>query len=319
MPNILVTGATGFIGRPLCARLLAEGARVRAAVWKGDPAGGLQPGIDAVPIDSIGPDTDWTAALAGIDTVIHLAARVHVMDEKAEEPLEAYRRVNVAGTERLCRAAAANGVKRLVFMSSVKVHGEETAAPYTEQDRPAPLDPYGVSKLEAEEILKRVAVETGLEVVVLRPPLVYGPGVKANFFRLMGFAGRGFPLPFGSVVNARSLVYLGNLIDAVILCSKHPQAAGRTFLVRDGEDVSTPELIQRVAAALGRPAFLFRFPPGLMRLAGDLFGKTAAVDRLLGSLAVDDSKIRKELGWTPPFTMNEGLKETAEWYLKEKN
>ena len=314
MPNILVTGATGFIGRPLCSRLLADGALVSAAVWKGEPAYNMQPGVHCVPIESIGPDTDWALALRGVDTVIHLAARVHVMDERSEEPLAAYRRVNVAGTERLARMAAANSVKRLVLMSSVKVHGEESPKPYTEQDSPAPLDPYGVSKLEAEEILRKISAETGLEVVVIRPPLVYGPGVKANFYKLLGISARGLPLPFGSVNNARSLVYLGNLIDAICLCSKHPLAAGQTFLVRDGEDVSTPELVRRLAGALGCPARLFPFPPGLMRLTGRLTGRTAAVDRLLGSLTVDDSKIRKELGWKPPFPMSEGLKETAEWY-----
>ena len=314
MQKILITGATGFIGMQLCAKLLADGAHVRVAVWREESAGSLQKGLDAVQIDSIGPDTDWASALAGIDTVIHLAARVHVMDEKAEEPLAAYRRVNVAGTERLARMAVAAGVKRLVFMSSVKVHGEETATRYTEQDSPAPLDPYGVSKFEAEEVLKRISLETGLEVVVIRPPLVYGPGVKANFYKLMGLVARGLPLPFGSVKNARSMVYLGNLIDAVVLCAAHPLAAGQTFLVRDGEDVSTPELIRRLAAALNCQAHLFPFPPALMRLAGALTGRTIAVDRLLGSLVVDDSKIRKELGWKPPFTMAEGLKETGEWY-----
>ena len=201
-------------------------------------------------------------------------------------------------------------------MSSVKVHGEETAARYAEQDRPAPLDPYGLSKLEAEEVLQRISAETGLEVVVIRPPLVYGPGVKANFYKLMGIVVQGLPLPFGSVKNARSLVYLGNLIDAIALCAAHPLAAGQTFLVRDGEDVSTPELIRRLAVALGCPARLFPFPPAMMRLAGVLTGRTAAVDRLLGSLAVYDGKIRKELGWKPPFTMAEGLKETGEWYRR---
>ena len=316
MPNILVTGATGFIGRPLCSRLLADGARVSAAVWKEEPVSKMQPGVHSIPIESIGPDTDWAQALRGVDTVIHLAARVHVMDERAEEPLAAYRRVNVAGTERLARMAAAKGVKRLVFMSSVKVHGEETSSPYTEQDVPAPLDPYGVSKLEAEEILRRISAETGLEVVVIRPPLVYGPGVKANFYKLMGIVARGLPLPLSSVNNTRSMIYLGNLIDAISLCTRHPLAAGQDLLIRDGEDGSTTELIRKLADAMNRPARLFLFPPVLMRLAGRLAGKEAAIDRLLGSLAVDDTKIRKVLGWVPPFTMTEGLRETAEWYTQ---
>ena len=318
MLNMLVTGATGFVGRPLCSKLLAKARQVRGTVWLDDSAVSLPAGVDTIPISSIGPDTDWSEALVGIDTVVHLAARVHVMDETAEEPLAAYRRVNVAGTERLARMAAANGVKRLVFLSSVKVHGEETSARYTEEDHPAPLDPYGVSKREAEDILGKIAAETSLEVVIIRPPLVYGPGVKANFYRLMSIVERGLPLPLASINNARSLIYLGNLIDAIVTCATHPLAAGQTFLVGDGEDVSTPELIRRLATALGHPARLLPFPPALMRLAGRMVGKSAAVDRLLGSLTVDSGKIRRELNWSPPYTMAEGLGETAEWYLKQK-
>lgn len=315
MKNILVTGATGFIGKPLCAKLLADGFQVRAAVWREEPGGSLPTGIDVALIDSIGPDTDWNQALAGIDTIIHLAARVHVMEEKDKDPLSAYRLVNVAGVERLARLASAAGTKRLVFLSSVKVHGEETATRYTEQDTPAPLDPYGVSKLEAEESLKRIATETGLEVVFIRPPLVYGAGVKANFLKLMDIVARGLPLPFGSVNNARSMIYVGNLIDAVVICAKHPQAAGQTYLVSDGDDVSTPDLIRRIATALNSPERMVPFPSGLMRFAGRIMGKTAAIDRLLGSLVVDDIKIRKELGWKPPFTMADGLAETGKWYI----
>ncbi|HBW21905.1 MAG: NAD-dependent dehydratase [Elusimicrobia bacterium GWA2_56_46] len=318
MQNILITGATGFIGRALCDKLLADGIHIRAAVWREELSGNIQEGLSIVPIDSIGPDTDWAEALAGVDTVIHLAARVHVMDEKAEEPLAAYRRVNVAGTERLARMAAANGVKRLVFISSVKVHGEEAAKSYTEDDPPAPLDPYGISKLEAEEVLKKISGETGLEVVIVRPPLVYGAGVKANFYRLMGIVARGIPLPLASIVNVRSFIYLGNLIDAITVCAAHPRAAGQTFLVSDGEDVSTPELIRRLAGCMGRPARMFPFPAFLIRLAGKLTGKTAAVERLLGSLVVDNGRIRRELGWKPPFTMTEGLRETTDWYKKRE-
>jgi len=267
-----------------------------------------------VPICSIGPDTDWGKAFDGIDTVIHLAARVHVMDETDGEPLAAYRRVNVAGTERLARSAAAAGVKRFVFLSSVKVNGEEAPAAYREDAVPAPQDPYGVSKLEAELALRTISSETGLEVVVIRPPLVYGPGVKANFYKLMRTVARGVLLPLGSVNNARSLVYLGNLLDAIKICVQHPAAAGKVFFVSDGDDVSTPELVRRLAAALGRSARLVGVPAALMRLGGSLTGKTSAVDRLLGSLTVDIGRIRTELGWKPPFTMAEGLKETAKWF-----
>lgn len=313
--RILITGATGFIGRALCERLLAGAKAVRAAVWREEPAVSLPPGVESVPVDSIGPDTAWAEALKSVDTVIHLAARVHVMDETAADPLGEYRRVNVAGTERLARECASAGVKRLVMLSSVKVLGEETDSPYTENSVPAPLDPYGVSKLEAEEVLKRISAETGLEIVVIRPPLVYGPGVKANFYRLLRLVEAGFPMPLASVRNARSLVYLGNLVDAIALCADRAEAAGQTFLVSDGGALSTTDLVRGIALALGRPARLFPFPPSLMRLAGRLAGRGAAVDRLLGSLAVDSSRINRVLGWRPPFTVEQGLKETARWYL----
>jgi nucleoside-diphosphate-sugar epimerase len=313
--NVLVTGATGFVGRLLCEQL-SKTCSVRGSVRSVKTPTYLPAGIQAAPIASIGPDTDWSAALTGIDIVIHLAARVHVMDETVGDPLTAYRLVNVAGTERLARQAAAAGVRRLVFLSSVKVHGEESTAPYAEENQPAPQDPYGVSKLEAEHILQQIAAETGLEVVIIRPPLVYGPGVKANFRNLLKIVERGLPLPFAGINNARSLIYLGNLNDAIITCATHPQAAGQTFLVSDGEDVSTPTLIRRVAAALDRPARLLPFPPSLMQLAGKLTGKSMAVDRLLGSLVIDSGKIRRELGWKPPYSMAEGLRKTAEWFRR---
>lgn len=316
--NVLVTGSTGFVGRPLCKKLLQKAFSVRGSVWIAEATSNLPAGMQAASIESIGPDTDWSAALTGIDTIIHLAARVHVMDETSGDPLAAYRKVNVGGTENLARQAAAHGVRRLVFLSSVKVHGEETDVPYAEEDHPAPRDPYGVSKLEAENILQRIAAETGLELVIIRSPLVYGPGVKANFFRLLGSVERGMPLPLASINNARSLIYLGNLSDAIVTCATHPQAAGRTYLVSDGEDVSTPELVRLIASALRKPARLFPFPPALMRLAGRMTGKTGAVDRLLGSLVVDSGRIKRELGWQPPFTMVEGLRETAAWYKRNQ-
>jgi nucleoside-diphosphate-sugar epimerase len=222
--------------------------------------------------------------------------------------------VNAGGTEVLARQAADRGVRRFVFLSSVKVHGEGSRVPYTEEQQPDPQDPYGVSKWKAEVSLKRIGGDTGLEVVIIRPPLVYGPGVKANFYQLLRSIELGLPLPLAGIQNKRSLVFLGNLIDAIISCATHAEAAGRTFLVSDGEDISTSELITRAAAALGRPARLLPFPSALLRLAGLLTGKKAAVDRLLGSLTVDSSRIRRELGWTPPFTMTEGLRETAVWY-----
>jgi nucleoside-diphosphate-sugar epimerase len=312
--NVLVTGATGFIGRSLCRKLLSSSHIVRGSVRMEEPLTNLPEGVQAAPVEAIGPETDWSEALRGIDTVVHLAARVHVIDDTAVEPFAVYRRVNVAGTEKLARMAAAGGVQRLVFLSSVKVNGEETAVPYLEQDRPAPQDPYGISKMEAEEVLRKIAAATGLEVVIIRSPLVYGPGVKANFLHLLSIVERGIPLPLGSINNSRSLIYLGNLIDAIITCATHPQAAGQTFLVSDGEDVSIPELVLRVGDALHRPVRLFAFPLFLMRLVGSLTGNAAAVDRLIGSLVVDSGKIRRELLWRPPYTMTEGLRETAAWY-----
>ena len=239
-----------------------------------------------------------------------------IMTPTISDPLSAYCLVNTAGTEKLARSAASLGVRRFIFMSTVKVNGEGRETPYTEGYTPAPVDPYGISKWEAEKKLKEIACETGMEVVVLRSPLVYGSGVKANFLRLLEVVARGIPLPLASIDNRRSLIYLGNLVDAIITCINHPKAARQTYLVSDGEDVSTQELIRRVADALGRQARLFPFPPSFMKLAGSIIGKSDAVERLLGSLVVDSSKIRRELGWMPPYTMEEGLEETAEWFKR---
>ena len=313
--NVLVTGATGFVGKPLCEKILTIFTIVRGAVWVAEPSANLPDGVQPTSIEAIGPDTDWSEALADIDIVIHLAARVHVMDDTSKDPLEAYRQVNVAGTENLARQAVAHGVKRLVFISTVKVHGEESLASYSEESALAPQDPYGVSKLEAEVALGRIAEETGLEVVIIRPPLVYGPGVKANFLRLLGVVERSIPLPFASINNRRSMICLGNLVDAIVLCATHPKASGQAYLVSDGDDVSTPELIRRVATALKSSTRLIPFPVALMLLAGKLLGKMNAVDRLTGSLVVDNSKLRRELEWKPPFSMAEGLKATATWYI----
>ena len=314
MSTILITGVNGFVGRALCKVMLAKGWQVRGTIRSAKDMASLLSGVEAVEIQSIGTDTDWASALTGVDTIVHLAARVHVMRDTSTDSLAAFHEVNVKGTERLARTAAASGVKRFIFLSSIKVSGEGRKPPYTEHDSPAPQDFYGVSKWEAEQVLQKIAAETGLEVVILRPPLVYGPGVKANFLSLFKIVDRGIPLPLDRINNRRSFIYLENLVDAIVTCVNHPKAAGQTYLASDGEDVSTPELIRRVADALGRPARLFPVPPSLMRLAGKLFGKSEAVDRLLGSLVVDSSKIRRELGWKPPYTMEQGLKETAEWF-----
>jgi nucleoside-diphosphate-sugar epimerase len=315
--HVLVTGATGFVGRFLCTRLLSEGWNVRGTILASESSATLVTGVEPTVIKPLGSDTTWDEALRGINTIIHLAARVHIMNDPSADPLSEFRRVNVAGTERLAREAARAGVKRLVFVSSIKVNGEESSLPYTETSCAQPIDPYGISKWEAEEALRRIGAETGIEIVVVRPTLVYGPGVKANFLKMMKIVYGGVPLPLAAVCNKRSLIYVENLVDALATCAAHPHAAGQTYLVSDGEDVSSPELLRRMATALGQPSRLFFFPTGLMRLAGKMLGKSSAVERLTGSLQVDNSKIRSELGWTPPFTMDEGLQATAEWFKKQ--
>ena len=316
MNSVLITGAGGFIGRALCTRILAENWQVRGTVRSESGVNRLPDGTEAISIRSIDSDTNWDDALRDIDTVVHLAARVHVVDDTCSDPLAEYRKVNVEGTKCLAVAAANAGVKRFIFISSIKVNGEGRASAYSEEDEEAPEDPYGVSKWEAEQELRKISDTTGIEVVILRPPLVYGPGVKANFLQLFKIVERGIPLPLSSVKNRRSFIYLGNLIDVIITCINNPRVKGRTFLVNDREDVSTPELIRKIASTLGKPSRLFFIPPSLMRMAGKFIGKSAAIDRLFGSLTLDSTKIRKEIGWNPPYTMEYGLKETAKWYIK---
>lgn len=308
----MVTGATGFVGQALASMLAAKGWRVVRVVRR-DPGSG----------DVVVPDlADWqpaAAQLAGIDCAIHLAARTHVMRETAADPLAEYRRLNVVATERLATACARAGVRRLVFLSSIKVNGEATGTPFTEQDVPHAEDAYGQSKLEAERILGEIAAASRLETVILRPPLIYGPGVKGNFLRLMRAIDRGIPLPLGAIDNKRSLIYLGNLVDAIMLCLDHAAAAGKTYLVADDEDVSTPDLIRHIALALGKPARLIAFPPALLKVAGAVFGKSDSLVRLLGSLQSDSGRIRRELGWQPRYGMAQGLTATARWYYQRSD
>jgi nucleoside-diphosphate-sugar epimerase len=310
--RFLVTGASGFVGSAVCRLLRSSALVVRGAVRSLD--GALAQGVEPAVVGSIGPSTEWAAALAGVDCVVHLAARVHEMRDRAPDPLAAHREVNAAGTERLARAAAGAGVRRLVFLSSVKVLGEARDAPYTAEDEPAPSGPYAVSKWEAEQALWRVSRDSDLGVVVLRSPLVYGPGVRANFLSLMRLVERGVPLPFAAVQNRRSLVFVDNLADAIRAVAQSPRAAGKTYLLSDGEDVSTPELVRRIAEALGTRERLLAVPPVWIRAMARLAGRAAAADRVLGSLAVDSGPIRRDLGWSPPYTMRHGLAVTAEWY-----
>lgn len=311
--RILVTGANGFVGRSVCAHAVRDGWSVRGAVR--EPRN-LPDGVEPVVVEKIDGATDWAHALGEVDVVVHLAARVHVMREKAEDPLSEYRKVNLAGTECLARAAAAKGVKRLVYVSSIKVNGERTwnGNRFSETDVAAPIDAYGTSKWEAEQVLHRVAKETGLEVVIVRPPLVYGAGVKANFEQMLKVLTKGTPLPLALTSNLLSLMYVGNLADVLIVCATHPAAAGQTYLVSDGQDISTADLLRKLGSALGHPARLFSCPLVMLELAGRLTGKSAQVERLLGSLQIDSEKVRRELDWMPPYSLQQGLQETAQWY-----
>ena len=307
-----MTGADGFVGRALCSYLEAHGMSVRRLQRL---SRGENP---ALAVGDIGPDTDWSAALHGIRSVVHLAARVHIMRDTTGDPLAEYRRVNVEGTRSLARAAVTAGVTRLVFLSSIKVNGESTWRPFTEDDTPAPRDPYGASKWEAEQALTQVARGSAMQCVVLRPPLIYGPGVGANFRRLMRALAQGLPLPLAAIDNRRSLLYLGNLVDAIRVCLWEPGAGDQLFLLSDGQDVSSAQLARHLAAALQVHARLLPLPAGLLNFIGRLTGRHAAVERLVGSLQIDSSRIRAALGWTPPFSLEQGLAETARWYRSEK-
>lgn len=305
--TILVTGASGFVGSALCRQLNTRGPfSVRAPSRR-----------DA----ELAAGTDWASALAGVDAVIHAAARVHVMQESANDSLAEFRRVNVDGTLNLARQAAAAGVRRFIFISSIKVNGELSplGRPLRADDAPAPRDAYGVSKHEAEQGLQQLAAATGMEVVVIRPVLVYGPGVKANFLSMLRWVQRGVPLPLGALRNRRSLVFVDNLVDLVTTCLDHPQAANQVFLASDGQDVTLSQLLRALGQALGRPARLLPVPPSLLHAAARMLGRGDLAQRLLGSLQVDITKNHQLLGWAPPFTLEQGLNVTARAFLDAQN
>lgn len=306
--RVLVTGANGFVGRALIERL-GQDTRFETvcAVRNVQSFASTLPGrTRTIVVGDINAETNWTEALRETDCVVHLAARVHVMHETAGDPLSEFRKVNVDGTRTLALQAAAAGVRRLVYLSSIKVNGE--AGVFTERDAPAPTDPYGVSKNEAEIALREIAKQTGLETVIIRPPLVYGPGVKANFRMLMDLVAKGMPLPLGAVNNRRSFVAVQNLADFIVHVITNSAAANETFLVSDGDDISTAELVRRMGMALGKPARLLPVPSGLMRTGAAMLGKKAVSERLLGSLQLDISKARRLTGWNPPVTMTDALK-----------
>lgn len=313
--KLLVTGATGFIGRTLVREALARGLPVRAALRRETDR---IAGCPSAFVGELGADPSWDEALRDRETIVHLAARVHVMRERAADPLAQFRRVNTEASARLAARAAALGVRRMVFVSSVKVHGGEREAAYTEQDAPAPQDAYARSKCEAEERLREIGRRTGLEIVVVRPPLVYGPGVGGNFLAMMRWLRRGVPLPLASVRNTRSLAASENLVDFLLLCARHPAAAGETFLVSDGDDLSTPELLRRVARGLGTRARLFPVPPRLLMRAAAALGREAAARRLCASLRVRIDKAEARLGWKPPRGVDEALEATARHFLQDR-
>lgn len=307
--KILLTGATGFIGSALLAALGRSRAGDILATCR-DQSRVFSRGILAIPIADMGQGVDWNAAIAGVEVIIHAAGLTHVSKADLAGPLTAYRKVNVADTLNLARQAATAGVRRFIFLSSIKVHGEETlpGIPFTANDTPAPADPYGLSKLEAELGLQELARETGMEVVIIRPPLVYGPGAKGNFKTLITWIDRGIPLPLGAIDNKRSLIALDNLVDFILTCIDHPQATNQTFLVADGEDLSTPELLRRVGHCVGKPACLLRVPVRWLKAGAVILGKQDMAQRLCGNLQVDMAKTRQLLRWNPPVSVDEGLR-----------
>ncbi len=317
MTKVLITGVNGFVGKTLSDELVIKGFNVNGTV-RSVMSVDFPGAVTKFVIKDIDSKTDWQNALESVDVVIHLAGRVHVMKDTAIDALSEFRRVNVEGTLKLARQAVEDGVQRFIFISSIKVNGEGSilGQPYTPEDQPAPVDPYGISKREAEDGLRQLASETGMEVVIIRPPLVYGPGVKANFQSMMHWLDKGIPLPLGAIHNRRSLVSLDNLIDLIVTCIHHPAAANQTFLAGDGEDLSTTELLQRMAAALGKKAWLIPVPSFILEWGARLVGKQAITQKLCGSLQVDISKARDLLDWKPPVSVDEALRKTAQYYIK---
>ncbi|AAZ28046.1 UDP-glucose 4-epimerase family protein [Colwellia psychrerythraea] len=319
--KIAITGATGFLGKPLTKELSERFCDDSIAPILRNLSQEFN-NVNCIVVGDIGPMTDWSNKLEDIGCVIHCAARVHVMNEKNEDPLDAFREVNVRGTLVFAKAAAKSGVKRFIFVSSIKVNGESTTSkkPYKNSDEPSPKDPYGISKSEAEAGLKLIADETGMEVVIIRPPLVYGPGVKANFAAMLKFASTGIPLPFGCIShNKRSMVYVENLISLIVECIDNPNAANNTFLVSDDNDLSTKEFVNGLSAGLGKSGLMLPVPNALFSIAGKVLGKSAVIDRLCGSLQVDINHTKDTLSWQPPYSVVEGFAATARYFKDQRS
>lgn len=317
MKNILLTGSTGFIGSSLTQHLHQKGYPIIAAIRQISDA--FSPGIQQVSVSDLLPSTNWTSAINKVDTIIHLAARAHILKDQATAPLAAFRETNTYATLNLAQQAANAGVRRFIFISSIGVNGNQTyAKPFAADDLPTPAEPYAISKHEAEIGLRQIAAETGMEVVIIRPPLVYGANAPGNFEQLIKTVARGIPLPLDNIHNQRSLVALPNLIDLITTCIDHPAAANQTFLVSDGEDLSTTQLLQRLSHALGKPARLLSIPQSWLETALTLVGKHAIAQRLCGNLQVDISKTRDLLGWTPPVSVDAALRQTAQAYLQNQ-
>lgn len=315
--KVLVTGASGFVGRHFVQRCLSDGLEVTALVRQANSL--VMSGLKTHVIAGVEQLGSLSAALQSHDVVVHCAARVHVMTDQSEDPLATFRAVNVVGTLDLARQAATAGITRFIYLSSVKVHGESTVTghPFTEEDPPCPQDAYAQSKCEAEVGLRQLAAQTGMSVVIIRPPLVYGAGVGANFKAMMAAVQRGWPLPLGRIDNRRSLVAIDNLVDLMRVCMVHPAAANQTFLVSDGEDLSTTQLLRHLGVSLGRPARLLSVPASLLRWTATVLGRSAVADRLCGSLQVDIGKAQQVLGWTPPVSVQKGLHNAAQGSLCE--
>lgn len=316
---ILVTGSSGFVGGALVKVLASNNQSPKLVVASRRLESNLPSGVKSIMLVDDLSKTDWKLALKGVTAVVHCAGRVHVMNDKSSNPMCDFRRINVEGTVNLARQAAFAGVKRFIFLSSIKVNGESTKLgnPFNEESVAEPKDFYGVSKFEAEKLLREIANQTGMELVIIRPPLVYGPNVRANFESMMYWLVREIPLPLAAITNnRRSLVSLGNLVDLIITCINHPLAANQIFLVSDGEDLSTAELLRRTGVALGRPACLFYVPISLLKIGAAMTNQITIYERLCGSLQIDINKTRQLLGWAPPISVEEGLRRTADGFLR---